>query len=106
MWFLIWIVVAIVAAIGELLTRDLFLAIVSMSAIFTAFFALLVPGAIQLIIFAGLSAGGIAFTRPAIKHMLGVGRTPDLGEPRSRFADRGINPTQATAFSDKTKDRA
>jgi membrane protein implicated in regulation of membrane protease activity len=83
MLILIWVVVAILAAIGEMLTLDLFLALVSAAAIFTALFALLLPGALQVVIFAGLSVGGIVFTRPAIKHMLGVGQALEIdGAPR------------------------
>lgn len=70
MW--IWFVVAVLAAIGELLSYDLFLAPVAVAAIVTAIVALVLPVALQMGIFASLSLLGIMFLRPVIKHALGL----------------------------------
>jgi membrane protein implicated in regulation of membrane protease activity len=69
----IWLVVAVAAAIGELLTTDLFLASVSAAAVVGAGMAVfLVPGAIQVVVFAVLALLGIVVFRPLIKHALGI----------------------------------
>ncbi|HEX6506134.1 MAG TPA: NfeD family protein, partial [Chloroflexota bacterium] len=71
MW--IWLVVALLAAIGEVLTTGLFLAIVAVAAVITAVIALAVPFVIiQILVFAGLSLGGIAFVRPVLVRSIGL----------------------------------
>lgn len=70
MW--IWLLVAVAAAIGELLTTDLFLAAVALAAVVAAITALLLPVALQVLIFAVLSLVGIFVFRPFIKHSLGI----------------------------------
>lgn len=71
MW--IWLVVAVLAAIGEALTYDLFLASVAVAAVITAVVSVIVPfAALQVGVFAALSLVGIFFVRPAVKHSLGI----------------------------------
>jgi membrane protein implicated in regulation of membrane protease activity len=71
MWF--WIFIAIAAAIGEVLTVDLFLASVAVAAVGAAI-ASLVFGSlvIQIVLFTFLSLVGIGVVRPAVKHALGI----------------------------------
>ena len=97
MLILIWLVVAIFAAIGEMLTLDLFLAVVSVAAIFTGLLAVLLPGVLQVVVFTALSIGGIAFVRPAIKHLLGSDNVLEIGGAarRSSVAGRRGTVTQA-----------
>ncbi len=72
MWW-VWLTVAVLAAIGEVLTFDLFLACVAAAAVIVAVLAVLfVPAALQVGAFAALSLGGIVFVRPALKHALGI----------------------------------
>jgi len=89
MFILIWLVIAILAAIGEMLTLDLFLASVSVAAIFTGLLAVLLPGAVQIVVFTALSVGGIAFVRPAIKHVLGVHDPLEIGGAARRSSVAG-----------------
>ena len=70
MW--IWLVVAVLAAIGEVLSFDLFLAAVAVAAIVTAILALVLPFVLQVGSFGALSLVGIAFVRPVIKRALGI----------------------------------
>jgi membrane protein implicated in regulation of membrane protease activity len=70
MW--IWIVVAVVAAIGEVITMDLFLAIVAVAAVVAGVVGFVLPLEAQILIFALLSIGGILFVRPALKRGLGI----------------------------------
>jgi membrane protein implicated in regulation of membrane protease activity len=72
-WLWAWLVVAIVAGIGELLTTALFFAIVAAAAVLTALIALVLPVAVlQVALFAGMSLAGIAFLRPALLGMMGI----------------------------------
>lgn len=71
MWF--WIVVAILAAIGEVVSYDLFMASVAGAALITAAVAFAqVPVAGQVLTFSALSLVGIGVLRPAVKHALGI----------------------------------
>jgi membrane protein implicated in regulation of membrane protease activity len=71
MW--LWILIAIAAAIGEVLTVDLFLASVAVAAVAAAMASLLVGSlVIQIALFAVLSLVGIGVVRPAVKHALGI----------------------------------
>jgi membrane protein implicated in regulation of membrane protease activity len=71
MW--LWLVVALLAGVGEVLTTGLFLAIVAVAAVMTAIVSLLMPVAlVQVALFAGMSLGGIAFIRPALIHSFGI----------------------------------
>jgi membrane protein implicated in regulation of membrane protease activity len=69
---LIWIIVAIVAAILEVLTTGLFLATMAVAAVATALVAPFLPGAIQVLLFAGLSLVGILAVRPLVVSALGL----------------------------------
>jgi membrane protein implicated in regulation of membrane protease activity len=97
MWWT-WLVVAVLAAIGEIVTFDLFLASVAAAAVITAVLAVLIPIVIiQVAAFAGLSLVGIAFVRPAIKHALGIESVTHLtgAVPQSYLAGRRGVVTQA-----------
>lgn len=82
--FMWWILVAIVAAIGEVLTTGLFLATVAVAAVITAIVAIILPSfavPIEVVMFAGLSLGGIAFIRPLLVHTLGIDSVSQLSGP-------------------------
>jgi membrane protein implicated in regulation of membrane protease activity len=94
-----WLALAVLAAIGELLSYDLFLASVAVAAILTAVVALAVPLAIQVAIFGALSLVGIAFIRPVLKRALGLeGLAQDVGGfSHSHLAGRRGIITQAVS---------
>jgi membrane protein implicated in regulation of membrane protease activity len=74
MW--VWIIIAIAAAIGEVLTVDLFLASVAVAAVAAAIASIVfIPLVIQITLFAVLSLLGIGVVRPAVKHALGIDAT-------------------------------
>ena len=82
MWLWIWIIVAVLAAIGEILTTDLFLASIAVGAVVAAVIALtLVPVIVQIAVFGGLSLLGIAVVRPVLKHALGIEGTSQMVGP-------------------------
>lgn len=69
-----WLIVAAVAALGELLTVDLWFAFVSGAALITALVAAVsAPLAVQLIVMIAVSVAGLALVRPLAKRHL---RTP------------------------------
>ncbi|GAC1332670.1 MAG: NfeD family protein [Chloroflexota bacterium] len=73
MWLWIWIFLAVLAAIGEVLTTDLFLASIAFGAVVAALLALTIAGVvIQIAAFGALSLVGIAVVRPLLKHALGI----------------------------------
>jgi membrane protein implicated in regulation of membrane protease activity len=77
-----WLIVAIVAAIGEVLTTGLFLATVAVAAVATAIISLVVPSlAIDLGIFSGLSLAGIGILRPLLVRTLGMDTLIPDAEP-------------------------
>jgi membrane protein implicated in regulation of membrane protease activity len=71
---LFWLIVAAVAAIGEVLTTGLFLATVAVAAVATALLSLVLPGGVpvQLGVFSGLSLAGIGGLRPLLVQTLGL----------------------------------
>jgi membrane protein implicated in regulation of membrane protease activity len=76
MW--VWLVVAGLAVIGELLSYDLFLAPVAVSGVVVALIAPVAPFPLQVALFGVLSLLGIVFVRPVIRHALGLDtRTAD-----------------------------
>jgi membrane protein implicated in regulation of membrane protease activity len=77
MWM--WLALAVIAAIGEVLTFDLFLASVAAAALVVAVVALVLPPVFQVSLFAALSLVGTAFIRPAIKRALGIEAASDPG---------------------------
>ncbi|MGH2442574.1 MAG: NfeD family protein [Chloroflexota bacterium] len=78
----IWLIVAIVAAIGEMATTGLFLATFAGAAAITAIVSLVIPFAvIQLPIFAGLSLVGIAVIRPVLIQILGIDAVSQIAGP-------------------------
>jgi membrane protein implicated in regulation of membrane protease activity len=70
MW--IWLAIAVVAAIGEILTVDLFLASVAAAAIVAAGVGFAVGVPAQIAVFAVVSLLGILVFRPLIKSALGI----------------------------------
>lgn len=80
---LIWLVVAIIAAIGEVVSTGLFLATAAVAALITAALATVVDVAvIQVIVFGVLSLLGILVVRPFVVTTLGL--------------DSILHPTSAT----------
>jgi membrane protein implicated in regulation of membrane protease activity len=78
-----WLVIAGLAAVGELLSYDLFLAPVAVAALVVAVIALVSPFALQVGLFGVLSLLGIMVLRPIIRHALGldsrIGDTEPVG---------------------------
>ena len=70
MW--IWLVIAGLAAIGELLSYDLFLAPVAVAGVVVALLAPVSPFPLQVGLFGALSLLGIIVLRPIIRHALGL----------------------------------
>lgn len=96
----IWLVIAVAAAIGELLTFDLFLASLSVAAVAAgATAALLISGPIQVVVFAVISLLGIAVFRPLIKHTLGIDSAMTIHGPvvHSHLAGRRAIVTQTVS---------
>ncbi len=69
---LIWLIVAAVAAVGEVLTTGLFLASVAVAAVITAMTAPFLPDSIQVIEFAALTLAGIVLVRPLVVRAFGI----------------------------------
>lgn len=68
-----WLVIAIIAAVGEVLTTGLFLASIALAAVITAVVSIFVPvGIVEIGVFAALSLVGIAVFRPILVHALGM----------------------------------
>ena len=76
-----WLVVAVLAVIGEVVTMDLFLVCVAIAAVVVAIVSVFLPLGLQVGIFAVLSLGGIAFVRPALKGALGIDTLKSVGGP-------------------------
>jgi membrane protein implicated in regulation of membrane protease activity len=70
MW--IWLVIAGLAASGELLWYDLFLAPIAAAAVVVVVMAPVSPFALQITVFGALSLLGIMVLRPIIRHALGL----------------------------------
>lgn len=71
--WLIWLIVAILAAIGEVLSTGLFLASVAVAAIVTALVAIVLPFAVvDVALFAGLSLLGVLVIRPIVVNAIGL----------------------------------
>jgi membrane protein implicated in regulation of membrane protease activity len=79
----IWIVVALLAAIGELLSTGLFLACLSVAAIVAAGVAVVFAGAValQVVVFAVASLVAIAVCRPVAVRALGWHPAAQIGSP-------------------------
>jgi membrane protein implicated in regulation of membrane protease activity len=71
----LWLVIAIAAAIGEVLTMGLYLAPFALAAAIAALTAIILPPFAQAIIFVVLSAGGLVLLRPFAVHALGLDTT-------------------------------
>jgi membrane protein implicated in regulation of membrane protease activity len=84
MWVL-WLVVAIAAAIGEVVTLGLFLAAFAAAAVITAIVSILVPeAAIQVAVFGVLSLVGIGVFRPIVINALGWHQAEQISGPVSQ----------------------
>jgi len=71
MWWM-WLVIALGAAIGELLTTGLFLASFAMASVITAVLSfVLISSSLEVVVFAVLSLVGIAIFRPVLVSALG-----------------------------------
>lgn len=79
---LFWLAVAILAAIGEVLTTGLFLATIAFAAVVIAIVSILLPFfAIQLALFALLSLLGVMVLRPVLVHTLGFESVSHVAGP-------------------------
>lgn len=90
---IVWLVVAVAAAIGEMLTAGLFLAPVALAAVLVAVAALVAPVVIQILLFGALSLAGIAVVRPIAVNLLGLDSIHQLPEMRDQahiVGKRGI----------------
>lgn len=73
MWLWLWLVVALLAGVGEVLSTGLFLAIVALAAVLTAVISLVLPVVlVQVALFAVMSFAGITLLRPALVRSLGI----------------------------------
>lgn len=82
---IVWLVVAVIALIGEVMTTGLFLGSVAVAALVTAFVALAIPFVtLQILIFAGLSLFGILMIRPFAVSALGLDTVQHSGEIQER----------------------
>src|SRR5438309_5660499 len=79
----IWIVVALLAAIGELMSTGLFLACIAAAALVAGGVALVLANAValQVLVFAVASLAAIAVFRPIAVHALGWKPAAELGSP-------------------------
>ena len=68
----IWLVLAILAVIGEVLTIDLWLASVALGALVAAGIAIALGTTVQVIVFASVTLTGMFVLRPTVKHALGI----------------------------------
>jgi membrane protein implicated in regulation of membrane protease activity len=72
-FWILWILLAIVAAIGEVMGTGLFLASIAVAALATALVAVLgISVVFQVLAFVGFSLVGIAIFRPIVVHALGI----------------------------------
>lgn len=85
MWYLLWIAVAIAAAIGEVMTVGLFLAAFALAAVITTILSLVVPSlAIQVAVFGVLSLLGVGVFRPIAINALGWQQAEQISGPVSQ----------------------
>ncbi|HZU11734.1 MAG TPA: NfeD family protein [Chloroflexota bacterium] len=78
----LWVVIALIAAIGEVLTTGLFLAPFAVAAVLVAFLSPVLPVlAVQVAVFAALSFVGVVVFRPFARHALGWDREDDAALP-------------------------
>jgi len=70
-FFILWIVIAVIAAIGEVLTTGLFLGIIAAAALITAFATLALPPIEGVVAFIGFSGLGLLVVRPIIVSVMG-----------------------------------
>jgi membrane protein implicated in regulation of membrane protease activity len=83
MW-IAWLIVAIAAAIGEMVTSGFFLALIAVAAVLAGVVSLVLPiVAVQVALFAALSLLGIAVVRPFAIHALGMDHLSKLAPPVS-----------------------
>jgi len=69
---LIWLLIAVLAAIGEVMTIGLYFASIAAAAVVTAVVALAAPVALQVIVFLIVSLVAIAVLRPIVLGALGM----------------------------------
>jgi membrane protein implicated in regulation of membrane protease activity len=87
MWIMwvVWLAVAVGAAIGELLTFDLFLACVAAAALLTAATTSFLPTEAQVGVFAVLSLLGVTVVRPLAKGALGIDSHVSMSGPEKHM---------------------
>lgn len=70
-WVIVWLIIALIAVVGEVATTGLFLATVAAAAVLAAGTALFLPVIVQAVVFAVAGLAGIAFLRPILAGALG-----------------------------------
>lgn len=102
--WVIWLIVAVAAIVGEVLTTGLFLASIALAAIVAAIIALALPALVpvQLLAFAGVSLAGIAVIRPFVVRAMGLDSLAQIAGPamHSDLVGRRAVVTQAVDAHD------
>lgn len=71
-WIVVWIVIALLALVGEVMTTGLFLASLAVAAVIAAVSAIFLPVILQAAIFGAVGLATIAVLRPFVLHALGM----------------------------------
>jgi membrane protein implicated in regulation of membrane protease activity len=71
-WIIVWVVIALLAVVGEVMTTGLFLASLAVAAVVAAVAAIFLPVILQAAIFGGVGLAAIAVLRPFVLHALGM----------------------------------
>jgi membrane protein implicated in regulation of membrane protease activity len=93
-WIVIWLLIALVCVMGELLTTGLFLGSVAAAALVVALSALILPVALQGLLFGALALLGIAVIRPIVIHTLGIDANDALPSPHLHIIGKHAVVTQ------------
>ena len=80
-WIWIWLIVALVAAIGELTSAGLFLASLSLAALVAAVTTTVLGPELQVVVFCAAALVGIAVFRPIVLSALGWSHTGQISGP-------------------------
>lgn len=71
-WIVVWVVIALVAMVGEVMTAGLFLASLAVAAVIAALSAIFLPVILQAAVFGVVGFAAIAVLRPFLLHTLGM----------------------------------
>lgn len=76
-WIVVWVVIALLALVGEVMTTGFFLASLAVAAVIAALSAVFLPVILQAAVFGVVGLTAIAVLRPIVLHALGM-KSPDL----------------------------